>query len=170
TAEWAKAIDKAIFPGIQGGPLEHVIAGKAVAFGEALTEEFRAYQRRIVENAQVLAEALLRRGFHLVSGGTDNHLMLINLQNRGLTGKEAEKRLDSIGITVNKNTVPNETQSPMVTSGIRVGTPAVTTRGMGAAEMEEIARIMDAVLVAGVAEDTLAKAAQDVAALSARFA
>lgn len=170
TAEWAKAIDKAIFPGIQGGPLEHVIAGKAVAFGEALTEEFRAYQRRIVENAKVLAQALLRRGFHLVSGGTDNHLMLINLQNRGLTGKEAEKRLDSIGITVNKNTVPNETQSPMVTSGIRVGTPAVTTRGMGAVEMEEIARLLDEVLVAEVSSEALDRAKTDVAQLSARFA
>lgn len=170
TEEWAKAIDKAIFPGIQGGPLEHVIAGKAVAFGEALTEEFRAYQRRIVENARVLAEALLARSFRLVSGGTDNHLMLINLQNRNLTGKEAEKRLDSIGITVNKNTVPNETQSPMVTSGIRIGTPAVTTRGMGASEMEEIARIMDEVLVAGVPEETLTRSAEAVARLSARFA
>lgn len=170
TAEWAKAIDKAIFPGIQGGPLEHVIAAKAVAFGEALTEEFRAYQRRIVENAQALAAALLARGFRLVSGGTDNHLMLINLQNRGLTGKEAETRLDSIGITVNKNTVPNETQSPMVTSGIRVGTPAVTTRGMGPAEMEEIARIMDAVLVTDVSEETLARGREAVARLSARFA
>ncbi|MGE5553477.1 MAG: serine hydroxymethyltransferase [Betaproteobacteria bacterium] len=170
TEEWAKAIDKAIFPGIQGGPLEHVIAAKAVAFGEALTPEFRDYQRRIVENAQALAKALLARGFRLVSGGTDNHLMLINLQSRGLTGKEAEARLDSIGITVNKNTVPNETQSPMVTSGIRVGTPAVTTRGMGPAEMEEIARIMDEVLVTEATEETLRRAAQDVAALSARFA
>jgi glycine hydroxymethyltransferase len=168
--EWAKAIDKAIFPGIQGGPLEHVIAAKAVAFGEALTEEFRAYQRRIVEHARVLAQALLARGFRLVSGGTDNHLMLINLQNRGLTGKEAELRLDAIGITVNKNTVPNETQSPMVTSGIRVGTPAVTTRGMGPAEMEEIARLMDQVLVADVGEEVLRRAAQEVEDLAGRFA
>ncbi|MDI6871367.1 MAG: serine hydroxymethyltransferase [Bacillota bacterium] len=170
TEEWAKAIDKAVFPGIQGGPLEHIIAAKAVAFGEALTPEFRAYQKRIVENAQALAKALLARGFRLVSGGTDNHLMLINLQNRGLTGKEAESRLDSIGITVNKNTVPNETQSPMVTSGIRIGTPAVTTRGMGPAEMEEIARIMAEVLVADVREETLRRAKEAVAALSNRFA
>jgi glycine hydroxymethyltransferase len=170
TEEWAKAVDKAIFPGIQGGPLEHVIAGKAVAFGEALTEEFRVYQAKLLENARALAQALLDRGFRLVSGGTDNHLMLINLQNRNLTGKEAEGRLDSIGITVNKNTVPNETQSPMVTSGIRVGTPAVTTRGMGAAEMAEIARIMDEVLVAGVAEETLTRSGEAVARLSARFA
>jgi glycine hydroxymethyltransferase len=170
TEEWAKAIDKAIFPGIQGGPLMHVIAAKAVAFGEALRPEFKEYQRRIIANAQALASALVARGFRLVSGGTDNHLMLINLQNRNLTGKEAEGRLDAIGITVNKNTVPNETQSPMVTSGIRVGTPAVTTRGMGAAEMEEIAAIMDRILVAEVSEEAMKEAAAQVAALSARFA
>ncbi|MGE5508416.1 MAG: serine hydroxymethyltransferase [Chitinophagales bacterium] len=169
TEEWAKAVDKAIFPGIQGGPLMHVIAAKAVAFGEALQPEFKEYQKRLLANAQALAKALLARGFRLVSGGTDNHLMLINLQSRGLTGKEAERRLDEIGITVNKNTVPNETQSPMVTSGIRVGTPAVTTRGMGTAEMEEIAAIMDRVLVAEVSEEAMKEAAAQVAALSARF-
>ena len=145
-AEHAKAVDKATFPGMQGGPLEHVIAAKAVAFNEALQPSFTQYCQAVVNNARVLAAALTKRGFQIVSGGTDNHLMLIDLRNRGLTGKVAEKVLDQAGITVNKNTVPKETQSPFVTSGIRIGTPAVTTRGMGADAMEEIATLIDRVL------------------------
>ena len=137
--EYAKAIDKAVFPGTQGGPLMHIIAAKAVALGEALTDEFKAYQRRIVENAAALANALKARGFNLVSGGTDNHLMLLDLRGLELTGKELEHRLDEVHITVNKNTVPNEPRSPFITSGIRIGTPAVTSRGFGVAEMELIA-------------------------------
>ncbi len=145
-AEHAKAVDKAIFPGMQGGPLEHVIAAKAVAFREALQPSFTQYCQDVVSNARVLAAALAKRGFQIVSGGTDNHLMLVDLRNRGLTGKVAEKVLDQAAITVNKNTVPKETQSPFVTSGIRIGTPAVTTRGMGADAMEQIATLIDRVL------------------------
>ena len=145
-AEHAKAIDKAIFPGMQGGPLEHVIAAKAVAFREALQPSFTQYCQDVVSNARVLAAALAKRGFQIVSGGTDNHLMLVDLRNRGLTGKVAEKVLDQAGITVNKNTIPKETQSPFVTSGIRIGTPAVTTRGMGTDAMEQIAMLIDRVL------------------------
>jgi len=147
-AEHAKTIDKAVFPGSQGGPLEHVIAAKAVAFREALLPSFTDYCGQIVKNAQALAHALVGRGYELVSGGTDNHLMLVDLRNKGLTGKVAEQSLDKAGITVNKNTVPRETQSPFVTSGIRIGTPAVTTRGMKEAEMEAIASLIDAVLSA----------------------
>ena len=134
-----KRINSAIFPGTQGGPLEHVIAAKAVCFGEALKPEFKEYARKIVENAQALAAALQQRGVKLVSGGTDNHLMLIDLRDEECTGKDLEQRLDSVHITANKNTVPGETRSPFVTSGVRLGTPAVTTRGMGAAEMQVIA-------------------------------
>ncbi len=137
--EYAKAIDKAIFPGTQGGPLMHVIAGKAVCFGEALSDDFKAYQKNVVTNAQALAAALTKRGIDLVSGGTDNHLMLVDLRSVGVTGKELEKHLDEVYITVNKNAIPNDPQSPFITSGIRVGTPAVTTRGFGAPEMERIA-------------------------------
>ncbi len=137
--EYAKAIDKAIFPGIQGGPLMHVIAGKAVCFGEALQPEFKEYGRKIVENAKALEEGLTKRGIKLVSGGTDNHLLLIDLSDGELTGKELERRLDDVYITVNKNTVPNEQRSPFVTSGVRIGTPAVTTRGLNAADMDVIA-------------------------------
>lgn len=140
--QYAKEIDKAIFPGIQGGPLMHIIAAKAVCFKEAMSDEFKAYQRQVVENAHTLAEALHNKGFKIVSGGTDNHLMLLDLRNKNITGKEAEKLLDSIGITTNKNTVPNETASPFVTSGIRIGTPASTTRGFGKEEMLEIADII----------------------------
>jgi glycine hydroxymethyltransferase len=143
----AKAIDKQIFPGIQGGPLMHVIAAKAVALGEALRPDFADYQQQIVANAKTLAEALMGRGFKLVSDGTDNHLMLIDLRNRGLTGKEAERMLEAAAITVNKNTVPGETQSPFVTSGVRIGTPAVTTRGMREAEMRLIAGLIEEALV-----------------------
>jgi len=145
-AEHAKAIDKSLFPGSQGGPLEHVIAAKAVCFKEALDPSFKRYASQIVVNAKFLAAALSKRGFHIVSGGTDNHLMLVDLRNRNLTGKIAQNALDNAGITVNKNTVPKETQSPFVPSGVRIGTPAVTTRGMKEPEMERIADFIDRVL------------------------
>ncbi|NLT94360.1 MAG: serine hydroxymethyltransferase [Clostridia bacterium] len=163
--EFAKDIDKAIFPGIQGGPLMHVIAAKAVAFHEALQPEFKKYQQRILENAQALAQNLQEKGFRLVSGGTDNHLMLVDLRPKGLTGKEAEKLLDEAGITVNKNTIPFDTESPFVTSGIRIGTPAVTTRGMGTAEMAEIANLINTVLV----EKKIDEAKAGVKALTQKF-
>ena len=139
--ELAKKINKAIFPGIQGGPLMHVIASKAVCFGEALRPEFKAYQHQIVENARVLAEGLLAEGFDLVSGGTDNHLMLVDLRPMKITGKEFEARLDAVHITVNKNAIPNDPEKPFVTSGVRVGTPAVTSRGLGVEDMKTIARL-----------------------------
>lgn len=138
--KYGRAIDKAIFPGTQGGPLMHVIAAKAVCFLEALKPEFKLYQRQIVDNAKALAEALKNEGFQLVSGGTDNHLMTIDLRNKSITGKDAEKILDSVRITTNKNTIPNDPQSPFITSGVRIGTPAVTTRGMGTEEMKTIAK------------------------------
>ena len=140
--EYAKMVDKAIFPGIQGGPLMHVIAAKAVCFKEALSDDFKAYQKQIVRNAKALSEALLEKGFDLVSGGTDNHLMLVDLRPIGITGKEAEHRLDEIGVTVNKNAIPFDPEKPGVTSGIRVGTPAVTSRGMVEEDMREIAEII----------------------------
>ena len=140
--EYAKAIDKAVFPGIQGGPLMHVIAAKAVCFGEALRPEFRTYAHNVVENAKVLASELVKAGFALVSGGTENHLMLVDLRPFDITGRTFEKRLDKVHITVNKNAIPNDPQKPTVTSGIRVGTPAVTTRGFGPAEMVKIAELM----------------------------
>ena len=139
--ELAKKINKAIFPGTQGGPLMHVIAAKAVAFGEALKPEFKAYQHKIVENARVLADALLAEGFNLVSGGTDNHLMLVDLRPMKITGKEFEARLDAVHMTANKNSIPNDPEKPFVTSGVRVGTPAVTSRGLGTEEMKTIARL-----------------------------
>ena len=140
--ELAKQIDKAVFPGTQGGPLMHIIAAKAVALGEAMTEEFRTYQQNVANNAKVLCGALKEAGFRIVSGDTDNHLMLIDLRPFGITGKEMEKRLDEVHITVNKNAIPNDPEKPFVTSGIRVGTPAVTTRGFGAEEMRRIAAFM----------------------------
>ena len=139
--ELAKKINKAIFPGTQGGPLMHTIAAKAVCFGEALTDEFKAYQHQVVVNARTLAEGLLAEGFNLVSGGTDNHLMLVDLRPMGITGKEFEARLDSVHITVNKNAIPNDPEKPFVTSGVRVGTPAVTTRGLKEEDMKTIARL-----------------------------
>ena len=145
-AEHAKIIDKAVFPGLQGGPLEHVIAAKAVALREAMSPSFARYCKGVVDNAKTLATALTQRGYQLVSGGTDNHLMLVDLRNKDLTGKAAERALDKAGITVNKNTVPRETQSPFVTSGIRIGTAAVTTRRMREAEMERTAELIDTVL------------------------
>ena len=169
TEEHAKAIDKQIFPGIQGGPLMHVIAAKAVAFEEALQPEFREYSGRIIENARSLADELLEHGFDLVSGGTDNHLLLVDLRNKEITGKVAEKALERAGITVNKNTVPNETESPFVTSGIRIGTPALTTRGMGAEEMREIARLIDRVLAAPEDEAVARTVKGEVRELSERF-
>ncbi|MDY2737376.1 serine hydroxymethyltransferase [Intestinibacter sp.] len=141
--KYAKAIDKAIFPGIQGGPLEHIIASKAVCFKEALSDEFKAYQTQVVKNAKKLAEELLKRGYKLVSGGTDNHLILLDFTNKGITGKEAEKLLDEAYITVNKNTVPNDPNGALVTSGVRIGTPAVTTRGMVEEDMAVIAEAID---------------------------
>lgn len=140
--ELAKKFDKAIFPGTQGGPLEHVIAAKAVCFGEALRPEFKAYQQNVVTNARVLANALQKQGFDLVGGGTDNHLMLIDLRKTGVTGKELQRRLDEVYITANKNAIPNDPESPFVTSGMRIGTPAVTTRGFGAPEMLRIAEFI----------------------------
>ena len=140
--ELAKKFNKAIFPGTQGGPLEHVIAAKAVCFGEALKPEFKAYQQRVVTNARVLADALQKQGFDLVGGGTDNHLMLIDLRKTGVTGKELQRRLDEVSITANKNAIPNDPESPFVTSGMRIGTPAVTTRGFGAPEMLRIAEFI----------------------------
>jgi glycine hydroxymethyltransferase len=145
-AEHAKIIDKAVFPGLQGGPLEHVIAAKAVALREAMSPTFARYCKGVVDNAKTLAAALTQRGYQLVSGGTDNHLMLVDLRNKGLTGKTAEQALDKASITVNKNTVPRETQSPFVTSGIRIGTAAVTTRRMREPEMERTAELIDTVL------------------------
>jgi glycine hydroxymethyltransferase len=146
TAEHAKAVDKQVFPGIQGGPLEHVIAAKAVALLEALQPDFKAYAAQVVKNAQALAAALVQRGYAIVSGGTDSHLMLVDLRPKGLTGKEAEQLLDRAGITVNKNTIPGDPQSPFVTSGIRLGTSALTTRGFGEGEMERVAELIDTVL------------------------
>lgn len=140
--EHAKAINKAIFPGTRGGPLMHIIGAKAVCFGEALKPEFKEYQKQVLKNAQALAQAMMEEGFNLVSGGTDNHLMLVDLQNMNITGKELQNRLDEVYITVNKNAVPNDPASPFVTSGIRIGTPAVTTRGLKEAEMKDIARLI----------------------------
>ncbi|HEX5831328.1 MAG TPA: serine hydroxymethyltransferase [Gemmatimonadaceae bacterium] len=168
-AEHQKAVDKAMFPGIQGGPLEHVIAAKAVALLEAMQPSFRDYARQVVENARTLAGALAARGFQIVSGGTDNHLMLVDLRNRGLTGKVAEQALDRAGITVNKNTVPRETQSPFVTSGIRVGTPAVTTRGMGPSEMQSIAQLIERVLAAPEDATVAAEVRTEVRTLAQAF-
>jgi len=164
----AKAVDKSVFPGTQGGPLEHVIAAKAVAFGEALTADFRRYARHVVTNAQALAAALLDRGYDIVSGGTDTHLMLVDLRPKGLTGKAAEAALGRAAITVNKNTIPDDPESPFVTSGIRLGTPAVTTRGMGVPEMVRIAELVDRALGAQ-AEAAVAAVRGEVLALAADF-
>ena len=168
-AEFGKQFNKAIFPGIQGGPLMHVIAAKAVAFKEALTPEFKVYQQQILRNAAMLAKTLIARGFRIVSGGTDNHLMLVDLRSKGLTGKEAEHILDEVGITANKNTIPFEPLSPFVTSGIRLGSPALTTRGFKEEDMKEVAEII--ALVLSNPEDTAAKkqAMKRVAALCAKY-
>lgn len=167
--EVAKKINKSIFPGIQGGPLMHIIASKAVAFGEALKPEFKQYQKNIIDNAQAFAKALIAEGFRLVSGGTDNHLILVDVRNKGLTGKVAEHLLDEVGITCNKNTIPFDPASPFVTSGLRLGTPAATTRGFQAEDFKEIAAVM--ALVLNNPDDALkqAEAAKRVAALCAKY-
>lgn len=149
-AEEAKNIDRAVFPGLQGGPLMHIIAAKAVALKEALEPAFKEYQARVLANAKALAAGLQARGYRLVSGGTDNHLMLVDVKAKGITGKDAERVLDDIGITVNKNTIPFDQESPFVTSGIRLGTPAVTTRGYTEEDMETIAGLIDEALTAAV--------------------
>ena len=168
-SEYQKLIDKTVFPGIQGGPLMHVIAAKAVAFKEAETEEFKEYQRQIVKNAKALADALKSRGFDLVSGGTDNHLLLADLRSKNITGKEAEALLESVHITVNKNAIPFDPQKPMVTSGIRIGTPAVTTRGMKEEEMEKIAECIDLTLTHPKDEVVYSKVRDMVKELTDRF-
>lgn len=169
TKPWAAAIDKAVFPGSQGGPLMHVIAGKAVAFGEALQPSFKAYAQQVVRNAQVLAEGLKGHGIDIVSGGTDNHLMLLDLRNLGITGKEAEHVLDSVQITVNKNAIPFDPTSPFITSGIRIGTPAATTRGMDESAMKVIADVIAMTLKNPKDEATLAQARAMVLDLTKKY-
>ncbi|HEU4643233.1 MAG TPA: serine hydroxymethyltransferase [Gemmatimonadaceae bacterium] len=168
-AEPAAAINKQVFPGVQGGPLMHVIAAKAVALREALHPSFADYARQVIANAQALAAALMERGYDIVSGGTDNHLMLVDLRNRGVTGKDAERALGAAEITVNKNTVPGETQSPFVTSGIRIGTPALTTRGMREAEMRRIAELIERVLASPADEGEIARVRGEVHDLAGQF-
>lgn len=163
--KYGQAIDKAIFPGNQGGPLMHVIAGKAVCFKEALEPAFKTYQEQIIKNAQALADSLSKLDFNLVSGGTDNHLILIDLRNKHITGKELETKLDDIGITVNKNAVPFDTEKPSITSGIRIGTPAVTTRGFNEDDMKEIANLIDMV----VKEENLKEVESSVTALCEKY-
>ncbi len=165
--QYAKQIDKAIFPGTQGGPLMHIVAAKAVALGEALTNEFKEYQKRVVENAKVLSEELASKGFRIVSGGTDNHLMLVDLRNFNITGKELEARLDEVHITANKNTIPGDPASPFVTSGIRLGTPAVTTRGFGTEDMKLIADLI--YRVASDFENSKEYVSDEVAKLCAKY-
>ena len=165
----AKAVDKKVFPGLQGGPLMHVIAAKAVAFREAMLPSFRAYQERIVRNAQAMAKGLVQKGYQIISGGTDTHLMLVDLRPKGITGAEAEVALDQAGITVNKNAIPNDPKPPRVTSGIRLGTPIVSTRGMGVEEMNHIVSLMDTVLKSPQDEKVLKKVRAEVKALCRRF-
>lgn len=166
---WGEVLDSAIFPGTQGGPLMHVIAAKAVAFGEALKPEFAEYQKQVRKNAKTLAEEFLRRGYELVSGGTDNHLILVDLRSKGLNGKIAEESLDHAGITVNKNMVPFDTQSPFVTSGIRIGTPAMTTRGFGEAEFIRVAELIDRVLQDPESEENRKRVRDDVREMCQNF-
>jgi len=168
-AALAAAVNKTMFPGMQGGPLMHVIAAKAVAFKEALTSEFREYQRQIVANATALAEALIAQGFRLVSGGTDTHVMLVDVASKGLTGKVAEVALDKAGLTVNKNAIPFDTRPPTVTSGIRLGTPALTTRGMREAEMRQVAGLIADVLADVEDANRQARVAGQVRELTAAF-
>jgi glycine hydroxymethyltransferase len=168
-AKWQKELDRLTFPGIQGGPLVHVIAAKAVSFKEALLPEFKVYQHQIVANAKALAETLTGEGWRLVSGGTDNHLMLIYVFSRGITGKVAEKALENAGITVNKNTIPYDTNSPMVASGIRIGTPALTTRGMKEAEMRQVGVLIARALSAVDDETALADVRRDVGKMCDNF-
>ena len=166
--EHAKAIDKSVFPGWQGGPMMHSIAAKAVAFAEAATDEFRSYAHQVVANARAMASTLTDEGLRIVSGGTDNHLMLVDLRPVGLTGKEAEARLDDVGITVNKNAIPYDPEKPFIASGIRVGTPAITTCGMKEEEAAHIARLMARVLKDD-SDDTKKSVRTEVAELTARF-
>jgi glycine hydroxymethyltransferase len=166
---WGQTIDKAIFPTIQGGPFMHTIAAKAVAFGEALQPDFNFYIQNVLENAKVLAESLLNEGFTLVSGGTDNHIVLVDLRSIGSTGKEAERILDEVGITANKNAIPHDTQSPLITSGIRLGTPAMTTRGLGGAEMKEIAKLIGLVLKNPESSAIKEKVSKSVQEMTAQF-
>lgn len=169
TEDWAKKIDKTIFPGIQGGPLMHVIAAKAVAFGEALQDDFKTYQQQVIDNAQALAATLSEEGVRIVSGGTDNHVFLIDVKGLGLTGKVAEHVLDEVGITVNKNTIPYDQESPFVTSGIRIGTPAVTSRGFKEEEMKEIGKIIADLLKNHEDEAALTSAKERVKALTDKY-
>lgn len=169
--EFAKDLDRSVFPGVQGGPLIHVIAAKAVAFGEALQPSFKTYQEQIVANAKVLAQTLADGGLRIVSGGTDNHLMLVDvyMDGKGITGKAAEKALDEVHITVNKNTIPFDTQKPFTASGIRLGTPALTTRGMKEGEMKQIGEMIASIIREPESEEVRGKVRRDVAELTARF-
>ena len=169
TEEFGRKLDKSVFPGVQGGPLMHVIAAKAVAFGEALKPEFKTYIQQVKNNARVLGEALIAEGIDIVSGGTDNHLLLLNLRSLGITGKIGEAVLDEVGITVNKNTIPFDTEGPFVTSGVRIGTPAITSRGFGEEEMKEIASIIAMLLKNHEDEDTKTEARQRVTTLTDKF-
>jgi glycine hydroxymethyltransferase len=169
TAAYAKAIDKQVFPGMQGGPLEHVIAGKAVAFLEAQQPEFREYAAQVIRNARALGEGLAERGYTLVSGGTDCHLLLVDLRSKGLTGKVAQETLDRVGLHVNKNTVPDDPESPFVTSGIRIGTAALTTRGMGEAEMRRVAELIETALASRGNDTALRRVHRDVREVAAAF-
>jgi glycine hydroxymethyltransferase len=168
-AEHGQAIDKTLFPGIQGGPLMHVIAGKAVALGEALTPAYRRYIEQVLENAKVLAETLQSEGLRIVSGGTDNHLMLVDVSSLGMSGRKAERVLDSVGITANKNTIPGETRSPRQTSGVRLGTPAMTTRGFGSEEIQVTGRLIAEVLQHADDDATLDAVRGEVAELVSSF-
>ncbi|MGL4667331.1 MAG: serine hydroxymethyltransferase, partial [Saezia sp.] len=167
--QYAKAIDSAIFPGIQGGPLMHVIAAKAVALGEALKPEFKAYQQQVLKNAQVMADTLTKRGLRIVSGGTQSHVFSVDLRNKNITGKDAERILESAHITCNKNTIPNDPQSPFVTSGLRLGSPAMTTRGFGEKEAEQIANLLADILDAPHSEENIEKVKAQVQELTRRF-
>lgn len=169
TKNWSEVLDSAVFPGTQGGPLMHVIAAKAVAYGEALQADFKAYQTQVQKNAKALANKFMELGYDIVSGGTDNHLILIDLRNKGVTGKTAEEALEKSAITVNKNMVPFDTESPFVTSGIRIGTPAMTTRGLGEAEFEYIAQLIDQVIQKPGDDEVHSKVANEVEALCERF-
>jgi glycine hydroxymethyltransferase len=169
--DFAKDLDRSVFPGVQGGPLVHVIAAKAVSFGEALRDDFKAYQQQIINNATALAQTLSEGGLRLVSGGTDNHLLLVDvfMDGKGITGKDAEKALDAVHITVNKNTIPFDTNKPFVASGIRLGTPALTTRGMKEADMKQIGEMIASVIREPESEEVKNKVRQQVAELTARF-
>jgi glycine hydroxymethyltransferase len=169
--EFAKDVDRSVFPGVQGGPLVHIIAAKAVAFGEALREDFKAYQQQVIANAKALAQTIADSGLRIVSGGTDNHLMLVDvyMDGKGITGKVAEKALDEVHITVNKNTIPFDTQKPFVASGIRLGTPAITTRGMKEPEMKLIGEMIASIIRGPESEEVKAKVKKDVAELTAKF-